>query len=81
MRNSGSIPGFIQWVGDLALLQAAAQVADEAQTPHCYGCGIGLQLQLQFRPLAWELPYAAVQVQSQKEKNKIKQNMRHIPWL
>ena len=41
---SGSIPGLAQWVKDLALLQAVAQVADLAWT--CCGCDVGWQLQL-----------------------------------
>ena len=35
---SGSIPGLAQWVKDPSLLQAAAWVADAAQTQGC--CGI-----------------------------------------
>ena len=49
-EDAGSIPGLIQSVKDLALPQAVAWFADRAQTPHCYGCGIGWQLQLQFDP-------------------------------
>ena len=30
-ENTGLIPGLAQWVGDLALLQAAAQVTDVAR--------------------------------------------------
>ena len=37
-----------------------AQVSDTAWIWHCFGCGCdcGWQLQLQFDPLPWELPYA-----------------------
>ena len=38
----GSIPGLTQWVKDLALPQAAVEVADAARIPHC--CGYGIQL-------------------------------------
>ena len=47
-ENAGLIPGPAQWVKDLALLQAAAQVTDVARIP-C-GCGVGWQLQLRFHP-------------------------------
>ena len=43
-EDVGSIPGLTQWVKDLALLQVAVSVADEAWI-WC-GCGIGQQLQL-----------------------------------
>ena len=33
-------------------------VTEVAQIPHCCGCGVGWQLQLQFDPIAWELLYA-----------------------
>ena len=45
-EDVGSIPGLAQWVRDLVLLQAAAEVTDVAQIWCCYGCGIGWRLQL-----------------------------------
>ena len=45
-EDAGLIPGLAQWIGDLALLGAVAEVTDVARIPHCYGCGVGLQLQL-----------------------------------
>ena len=49
-EDVGSIPDLTQWVKDLALPQATAQVADEARIWCYYGYGIGQQLQLQFNP-------------------------------
>ena len=44
------IPGLTQWVKDLVLPQAVAQVTGAAQILHCCGCGVGQQLQLSFNP-------------------------------
>ena len=50
LDDSSSIPGLTQWVKDLGLLQAVAQVKDVAQIWCCHGCGVGWQLQLQTDP-------------------------------
>ena len=49
-EDVGLIPGLAQWVKDLALMQAAAQV--QMQLGSGVGCGysIGCQLQLQSDP-------------------------------
>ena len=49
-EDEGLIPGLAHCVKDPALLQAAASVADAARIRHCYGYGIGQQLQLRFDP-------------------------------
>ena len=49
-ENTGSIPDLAQRVKDLALPQAAVQVADAAQIWRGCGCGVGWQLQLQLDP-------------------------------
>ena len=43
---AGLVPGLIQWVKDLVLLQAAAQAADAAWIWCCCGYGVGRKLQL-----------------------------------
>ena len=45
-EDVGWTPGLTRWVKDPALLQAAVQMADTAQTWCCCGCGAGQQLQL-----------------------------------
>ena len=40
-EDVGSIPGLAQWVMDLVLPQAAAEVADAVWIRHCCGCGVG----------------------------------------
>ena len=45
-EDVSSIPGLALWVGDLALLQAAAWVTDAAWILSCHGCGGGQQLKL-----------------------------------
>ena len=58
LEGTSSIPGLTPWVKDLALLQAMVQVTEAAWIWCCCGCSVGWQLQLQFDPPAWELPYA-----------------------
>ena len=45
-EDVGSIPGLVQWVKKVEVLQAAAKVAYMAWIPCCRGCGAGRQLQL-----------------------------------
>ena len=71
-EDAGLTPGLTPWVEDVALPHVAAYVTDVAQILHCCGCGIGWQLQLQFSPLTWELPYAAGAALKRKKKKKKK---------
>ena len=45
-EDVGWILSLAQWVKDLILPQAVAQIADAAQIFHRCGCGVGLQRQL-----------------------------------
>ena len=62
-EDTGLIPGLTQWPG----IQC------------WWGCGVGPQQQLWFRPLAWTLPYiarAALKRKKQKKKRKKERNQR-----
>ena len=43
-EDVGLIPHLIQWVKDLALMQAVAEVAEAGLIWHNCGCGVGKQL-------------------------------------
>ena len=49
-EDVGSIPGLLQWVKDLVLLQAVVEVTDLVWSWRCSGCGVGWQLHRQFDP-------------------------------
>ena len=63
-------------------IQRCHKFADAAQILHCHGCAIDWQLQLQFEPLAWELPYevdAGLKMKKKKKKKKTPQNSPNLP--
>ena len=64
-------------------------VTDMAAILHYCGCGVGLELQLLFNPLAWELPYDTGVALKLKKKKKKKAllfvvrntcDLKHIAW-
>ena len=67
-EDEGSIPGL------------AEVLKDPCSTGRsCCGCGVRLQqLQLQFDPLAWELPYATGVGIKRKKQQKSKPNTCHF---
>ena len=52
-EDAGLLPGLVQWVKDLGLLQAVAEVEDVARIRCCCGCSCSSNFTLD-----WELPYA-----------------------
>ena len=56
------MPDLAQWAEDLALLNAVGEVADMVWIWCCYGCDVGLQLQLQFHPLSGNFHMPQVQL-------------------
>ena len=75
-EDAGLIPGLPQWVKDLVLPQAAAQVTDEPELLRkwCRPAGAAPIL-----PLAWELPYAAGATVKSKQNQKQTQTNKKIP--
>ena len=67
-EDAGLIPGLPQWGQDPTWLQAVAQVTDEAWIWCCHGCGIGLQMQLQFDP--WPTRHRCDCKKEKKKKKK-----------
>ena len=49
-EDEGSIPGLAQQVKDPVSLWVGVSIADTAQIPSCYGCGVGLQLKFWIDP-------------------------------
>ena len=67
-EDEGSIPDIAQWVKDLALPQAAAEVADAPQILCCCGLWCRLAAAALIQPLSQELPYAAGVALKRKKK-------------
>ena len=56
-------------------------VTDVAWIWHCCGYGAGQQLQLQFDPLAWKLPYTMGVALKRPKKKKTKNKNKSAYWL
>ena len=68
-----SIPGFTQWVKDLALPWTVVQIADAARIWHCCGSGVGRQQQLRLDPWPGTLHMPWVQpLKKRRQKTKKK---------
>ena len=67
-ENEGLIPGLIQWVKDPVLLQATPCSRGHRCSPDLLWLWVRLAAEAPIRPLAWELPYAAVVALKRKKK-------------
>ena len=68
-EDAGSIPGLVQWVGDLALLGSCGVGRRHGSDPAWLR--LWLAAAALIRPLAWELSYAVCVALKRKKKKKI----------